>query len=1012
MRRIQSSLALVSILALTVMALPRVAFAGASDIKLFTGGGRMPPNIMILLDNSGSMNDPPSGCLTCGSKLSIAKNALTTLITSVNPPLGGGVYEENARFGLFNYRANGGLLVRPIASGNTGSVLSVVSAQTAPGGVGTPLAGAILDVARYYSGTRAWGTLPTWGSLSSEPAVTDPFDYVCRDSFVIFISDGLPQSDSMVRTGFYATIGDADGDLGVGEGGPEDNPLTVSSTTLQWGDDVTYAMYRHDFSPLDGLQNVRTHVIGFDIDTPILERMAQNGGGNYYRTNDATTLASALASATKAAFDSLASYSTAVVPTSRTSFGSSFYNAFFEPRADKPLWEGHIEAYALTRNGEILDQAGNSAIDPVTDQLVEPHNPFWDAGIVLRTQTVRDIYTTVAGARAPFAAGAPVEALLGLVAADVGMYPNYPASGVTSLALLDDALVSYLHGRDAFNEDNDGSTAEMRPVVLGDIFHSTPRIISSPSTMFMNEPGYQSFYQSYLGRDRVIYSGANDGMLHAFDAGSLTVGDDPFTPEIESRYYTQGTGSEIFGYVPGLLLNKVKMVPRNNPRTYYFVDGSPVAADAWLPSGASDVSKDSDEWTTVLVTGFREGGPGYLALDVTDPAASGGAHGPYPKLLWEFTHAKLGQAWSDPVIARVKVRDSVSGDFCGPDDGDGDCRERWVAIFGGGYDPTTDPNHVDFQPSPAAATWTDRSKSIYIVALDTGAVLASVSYDATARPTMLYGLPSSPAVLDLDFDGFADVVYIGDLGGQMWKWDIHAVGVDGNSDGQVDNWPAGVFFRTPPTTVAAGVNHYRSFYYPAAASFVRGRLVLAFGSGEREKLDYPGVATADENNRMYVVWDNQPTGPSAFSAILGEADLTDVTNIHADNDLSDSGYYFTAEDGEKFVSDVIIFAGYVITTSFTNNSANPCLAVVGQSRLYAFALASGRGYWQGGTPTAMEARNQTVGVGLASTPRISIAPDPDDDQIYVKTSKGKVLTIDPPPRKQDSSSMIYWKQKY
>jgi Tfp pilus tip-associated adhesin PilY1 len=50
----------------------------------------------------------------------------------------------------------------------------------------------------------------------------------------------------------------------------------------------------------------------------------------------------------------------------------------------------------------------------------------------------------------------------------------------------------------------------------------------------------------------------------------------------------------------------------------------------------------------VLLTGMRQGGAGYLALDVTNPDAGLlDDRGPYPKLPWEFTHAKLGQAWSD-----------------------------------------------------------------------------------------------------------------------------------------------------------------------------------------------------------------------------------------------------------------------------------------------------------------------------------------------------------------------------
>ena len=64
----------------------------------------------------------------------------------------------------------------------------------------------------------------------------------------------------------------------------------------------------------------------------------------------------------------------------------------------------------------------------------------------------------------------------------------------------------------------------------------------------------------------------------------------------------------------------------------------------------------------------------------------------------------------------------------------------------------------------------------------------------------------------------------------------------------------------------------------------------------------------------------------------------------------------------------------------------------------------------GNPMTPMEARYETVGGGMASTPRISIAPDPNDDKMYIKTSKGRVITIEPPPRDGSGSSIIYWKQ--
>jgi type IV pilus assembly protein PilY1 len=402
-------------------------------------------------------------------------------------------------------------------------------------------------------------------------------------------------------------------------------------------------------------------------------------------------------------------------------------------------------------------------------------------------------------------------------------------------------------------------------------------------------------------------------------------------------------------------------------------------------------------------------------LDITDPSSNSSldAHGSYPKFLWEFTDPDLGQAWSDPIITRVKIDEGLSGDVCGYDDGDGNCRERWVAIFGGGYETTADPNHADFAATSGDVGWNSRGKAIYMVDLATGTVLAKIEYDSVTNPDMIYALPSRPAVLDTNFDGFADLVYIGDVGGQMWKWDISEFGEDNvGSDGVIDNWNYGIFFTSDPASDGT-LTHYRSFFYPPAASFVRNRLHLSFATGEREQLEYEGAAGFDENNRVYVVKDIYPTGALAFTNSWDENNVTDITLLEYDNNPNDQGYFFVADDGEKFVSDLIVFAGHLIFVSFDIDSGNPdpCAALDGTSRLYVIRLNSGKGYFTAGSPiTPMEERYVDMGGGVASTPRISIAPDPDDDKMYIKTSKGRVITIEPPPRPGSGSSVIYWKQ--
>ena len=93
-----------------------------------------------------------------------------------------------------------------------------------------------------------------------------------------------------------------------------------------------------------------------------------------------------------------ASFSSAVVPATRSAFGSFFYNAFFEPSSE-PLWTGHLEAYRLSAAGEILDSAGQPAVETSSGAFLEPRQPFWDAGTELLANTARKLYTTRSGRR-------------------------------------------------------------------------------------------------------------------------------------------------------------------------------------------------------------------------------------------------------------------------------------------------------------------------------------------------------------------------------------------------------------------------------------------------------------------------------------------------------------------------------------------------------------------------------------------------------------------------------------
>jgi hypothetical protein len=722
-----------------------------------------------------------------------------------------------------------------------------------------------------------------------------------------------------------------------------------------------------------------------------------------------------------------ANIQTPATPPGRGTGNAPYYYAYY----DTTTFEGHIESFRARPDGELYDNDSppKDAVDPATNIPVSNRVPFWDAGILLRTQTNRNLYTTKGGGsfcsseptdpcRIDFTTSNITAADLDVTDGETPAYPNYsgtPGSGVDTAAKLKDAIVNYLDGQDAFDEDNDTNSSEMRPLgVLGDPFRANQLFIGSPTKLLLSEEGFGDFHAEFDQRKRVMYAGANDGILHAFDAGSYW---DPSDPTA----FDAGTGEEIFGYVPGALLPMIKHVPmrvdaNGDQLIAGFLDGTTVAADAWL---GTSLPKSKDDWATVLLAAFRDGGNGYLALDITDPGASNGdPHHPYPKFLWEFSHANLGKSWSKPVITRVKLRASTGfGDKCHLDDGEGDCREQWVAIFGGGIETTSDPNEDDYMGDPNNAAWSDKSKAIFMVALDTGELISTLAFDAsdTTLQKMKYSIPSEPGVLDLNSDGFADVVYIGDLGGQLWKWDISTVGTDSNdADTLIDNWKYGIIFESEPEDIGGGKLHYRSMYKAPVAAFVNGVLNVGFGTGERRDTLYAGAFGVDDQNRFYLIEDLHPTGSQAFDVTIDEDMMDDVTNLATYTDIGNCpdgapclGYYIKGDEGEKFITDPIVFAGYILFASYKPQALG---CGPGEAFFYGFRLSDARGFF-GTTSTAAD-RRFVAGSGVPSSPRVSMAGSPSDDVIYLTTSESEIITIEPPTRDTIQSEMLYWRQLF
>ena len=160
------------------------AAAPAGDAGLFSASGGAPPNILLLLDSSGSMKKIPSNVGTCTTdcrKRDMANRAIRDLVTAVNPPDGSGGYINNARFGFAIFTKAGARLLVPVGENNVGDILNWVTQPTIPAAAdnlnslgGNSHGLAMLEMARYLSHcpgktpTNTFGPLPPFGFADSE----------------------------------------------------------------------------------------------------------------------------------------------------------------------------------------------------------------------------------------------------------------------------------------------------------------------------------------------------------------------------------------------------------------------------------------------------------------------------------------------------------------------------------------------------------------------------------------------------------------------------------------------------------------------------------------------------------------------------------------------------------------------------------------------------------------------------------------------------------------------------
>lgn len=284
-------------------------------------------------------------------------------------------------------------------------------------------------------------------------------------------------------------------------------------------------------------------------------------------------------------------------------------------------------------------------------------------------------------------------------------------------------LVNFLRG-DRSNEDGGGGKYYFkRTHVLGDIVGSQSAYVKK-SNFNYTDTGYAAFKKANETRQGMLYVGANDGMLHAFNAD---------------------TGAESWAYIPSVLLPKLyKLAEKNYSRNHtYFVNGSPQQGEAYF-DGA---------WHTLLVGGLAAGGRGYYALDVTTPDT--------PKVLWEFTvdsDNDLGYTYGIPIISKLS---------------DG----TWAVIVTSGYNnvsPGDGGGHLWVLNAKTGAVIKKMNTGV-------GSATAAVAGSGCTVAPCPSGLSRISAWMDnINLNNTLTQVYSGDLYGNVWRFDLRNLKADGS----------------------------------------------------------------------------------------------------------------------------------------------------------------------------------------------------------------------------------------
>jgi type IV pilus assembly protein PilY1 len=746
---------------------------------------------------------------------------------------------------------------------------------------------------------------------------TSPITQSCQKTFIIFLTDGESNYDSDWNV-VTDVIGDYDGD-----NDPEDckkgDTGCDTGGRVEYFDDVAKYLYENDMrSDLPEMQNIVTYVIGFGFDAgnvpAFLEDAADNGGGEFFLAqNDTTDLTNAMQSAIQDIMAKISSGTAVTTITTSSSTDDYLFRAKFLPGAS---WRGYLERFTL----------------PYDDT----DTADWEAGALLNSRVVtnthadRKIYTPL------------LADFINKIEFKDDFTVNLHLSGQWGVDMTETVdIINYIRGDTTYDG---GKYRDRNNWLLGDIVYSTPVSVGAPKAWYFDHPykseppeyaSYPAFKSDHSNRKTMIYVGANDGMLHAFDAD---------------------TGQEEWAFIPYNLHAKLKELTVEDCHKYY-VDLTVKVSDVW-----DEYEPSADKWKTVLIGGNRFGGEEYFALDVTNPAYNEFG------VLWDVIPFPGMLSSNVPAMGKVKAHGGTIDD--------------WAAIITSGYHDSDQKGRIGvFHISDGSPLriWVDNKLEDETQAKSAGSPYYSMT---------------PPAAFDSDLDGYLDLIYAGDTEGSLWKfyYDYQA-----DTWKKVELFNTGGQPITAPPAIAFDADGNLRIYFGTGAYLeesdkdnnVRNAFYCLV-----DKKQYPGNA----NDGHYTGTDSLTGMLQDLTAIITKYQFENDLDVSAQTTATDKGWVIqldipAAYPAERVLGKALVVSGVVFFTSFVPNQ-DVC-GYGGDARLYAIDYLYGVVDDLVLDEMASTERHIDIGTGIPSEPVFYFDPKKKKASVLVQKSNSEIIKKDP-----------------